>query len=150
MSFEFFDLPRDLRDIIYNNIRLYRFQEAKKQLAQRLEARKSKIEYDTKSDAEDGSKSYIVRLKINPYKTIEITTYIGSFVNIMVCEHEEKIKLYMKLEENEYKFKLCNNITRIWLYTNLKDSQFNRVNYDRLNYYNCDKQVSNYYFVPQF
>ena len=68
----------------------------------------------------------------------------------MVCEHEEKIKLYMKLEENEYKFKLCNNITRIWLYTNLKDSQFNRVNYDRLNYYNCDKQVSNYYFVPQF
>ena len=67
MSFEFFDLPRDLRDIIYNNIRLYRFQEAKKQLAQRLEARKSKIEYDTKSDAEDGSKSYIVRLKINTY-----------------------------------------------------------------------------------
>lgn len=150
MSFEFFDLPRELRDIIYNNIRLYRFQEAKKQLAQRLEARKSKIEYDTKSDAEDGSSSYIVRLKINPYKTIEITKYIGAFVNIMVYEHEEKIKLYMKLEENEYKFKLCNNITKIWLFMNLKDTQFNRVNYDRLNYYNYDKKVSNYYFVPRF
>jgi hypothetical protein len=108
MSFEFFDLPIELRDIIYNYVRLYRFQEAKKQLSLRLEARKSKIEYDTKSDTQDGSKSYIVRLKINPHKTIEITKYIGSFVNIMVYEHEEKIKLYMKLEENEYKFKLCN------------------------------------------
>jgi hypothetical protein len=149
MSFEFFDLPSELRDIIYNYVRIYRFQEAKKQLSLRLEARKSKIEYDTKSDAQDGSKSYIVRLKINPYKTIEITKYIGSFVNIMVYEHEEKIKLYMKLEENEYKFKLCNNITKIWLYMNLKDDQFNRVNYDRLNYYDYNKNESKYYFASR-
>jgi len=33
---------------------------------------------------------------------------------------------------------------------NLKDDQFNRVNYDRLNYYDCDKNESKYYFVPRF
>ena len=75
MSFEFFDLPSDLRDIIYNYVRIYRFQEAKKRLAQCLEERKNKITFNTQSDPEDGSTSYIVNLKINLYKEIVITKY---------------------------------------------------------------------------
>ena len=148
MSFEFFDLPSDLRDIIYNYVRIYRFQEAKKRLAQCLEERKNKITFNTQSDPEDGSTSYIVNLKINLYKEIVITKYLGSFVNMMVNINEEKVKMFKEvLYDNTLKVILATRGRKTWLYMHTKDSQFNRIKYDRWESYDRNKKKWKCYYL---